>query len=117
YRLLPWPRVRARLEGHHEGSVSLGLRTSPNEKTARILSPEIGNFTSDDFDPATWKQTFPSVMFDNMTDQDAYWATRVILSFTEQELRSMIETGEYSNPKTVDYILRTLLERRQMVAR
>jgi len=105
------------LRGITKEVLSLGLRKSPNEKTARILSPEIGNFSSDDFDPATWKQTFPSVMFDNMTDQDAFWATRVILSFTEPELRSMIETGEYSNPRTVDYILRTLLERRQMVAR
>ena len=41
----------------------------------------------------------------------------MILSFTEQELRSIIETGEYSDPKSVDYMVRTLLERRDMIAR
>jgi hypothetical protein len=56
-------------------------------------------------------------MFDNLTDADAFWATRVILSFTEEDLRNIIETGEYSDPMTKPYMLRTLMERRQMVAR
>jgi hypothetical protein len=96
---------------------SLGLYESPNEKRARIISPEIGNFTNDDFDPGNWKPTFPSIMFDNLTDVDAFWATRVILSFTEGDLRNIIQTAEYSDPKTNEYILRTLWERRQIVAR
>jgi hypothetical protein len=96
---------------------TLGLHESANEKHARIISPEIGNFTTDDFDPKHWKQTYPAIVFDNLTNFDAFWATRVILSFTEQDLRSIVETGEYSDPRTVDYIVRTLLERRQMVAR
>ena len=95
---------------------SLGIHESPDAKRARIISSEIGNFTSDDFDAANWKPTFPSVTFDNMTETDAFWATRVILSFTEPELRAVIETGEYSDSRTVDYILKTLLERRQIVA-
>ena len=68
---------------------SLGLYESPNEKTARIISSEIGSFTSDDFDPGSWKQTYPSVMFSNLTDLDAFWATRVVLSFTEDDLKSI----------------------------
>jgi hypothetical protein len=96
---------------------TLGLYESANEKRARIISSEIGNFTSDDFDPGNWKPTYPSIMFDNLTDVDAFWATRVILSFSEDDLRSIIHTAEYSDPKTGDYILRTLLERRQMLAR
>src|SRR5262245_18459594 len=94
---------------------SLGLYESPNEKRARIITPEIGNFDSD-FEPGSWKQTFPSVMFDNLTDLDAFWATRVILSFSDDDLRSIIETGEYADPYTGKYILRTLGERRQLLA-
>ena len=96
---------------------SLGLYTAPDEKVAMIISPEIGNFTSTDFDPENWKQTYPAIVFDNLTHQDAFWATRVILSFSEDELRSIIEAGRYKDPKTVDYILRTLLERREKLAR
>jgi hypothetical protein len=97
--------------------LSLGIYESANEKTARIISSEIGNFTSDEFHPGTWKQTYPSAMFDNLTDADAFWATRVILSFSEDDLRNIIETGEYSDLKTKPYILRTLMERRQILAR
>jgi len=96
---------------------SLGLFKSPNEKRALIISPEIGSFTSAEFDPGAWKQTYGSVMFSNMTDLDAFWATRVILSFSEDDLRKIVETAEYSGANTANYILRTLLERRRMVAR
>jgi hypothetical protein len=56
------------------------------------------------------------MMFDNLTDIDAFWAARVILSFTKEDLRNIIKTAEYSDPMTNEYILRTLWERRQMVA-
>jgi hypothetical protein len=96
---------------------SLGFYKAPDEKVAPIISSEIGNFTSDDFDPERWKQTYPAIAFDNLTRQDAFWATRIILSFTEAELRSIVEAGQYRDSRTVDYILRTLLERRQKLAR
>src|SRR5262249_32314790 len=92
------------------------LHRSPMEKQAEIISPEIGNFTSD-FDPGDWKPSYPSVMFSNMTDLDAYWAMRVILSFSEADLRAIIETARYSDPKTNDYILQTFLKRRELLAR
>jgi hypothetical protein len=96
---------------------TLGAYTSADEKDIPLISPEAGMFTARDFDPGAWKQTFPSVMFDNMTDQDAFWATRIILSFTEPEIRSMVETGQYLDPKDAGYIVRTLLERQQILAR
>jgi hypothetical protein len=95
---------------------SLGAYESANEKKARIISSEVGSFTADDFNPGSWKPLFPSVMFDNITDQDAFWATRLILSFTEDDLRSIIETAEYTGTLTNNYMLRTLLERRRMIA-
>ena len=55
-------------------------------------------------------------MFDNLTNLDAFWATRVILSFSDDDLRNIIETGEYADPYTGKYILRTLGERRQLLA-
>jgi hypothetical protein len=40
-----------------------------------------------------------------------------MLSFSEDELRSIVKTAQYSSPKIADYVLRTLLERRRLVAR
>jgi hypothetical protein len=96
---------------------TLGAYNSPNEKQPPLISTEVGLFSANDFDPGGWKQTFPSVMFDNLTPQDAFWATRVILSFTEPEIRAIVETGQYLDPRDTDYIIKTLLERRQILAR
>ena len=95
---------------------SLGIHKSANEKRALILSPEIGSFTGAEFHPGKWKPTFASVMFSNMTDLDAFWATRVMLSFTREDLASIIETAEYTAPTTNNYMVETLLDRRRMVA-
>jgi hypothetical protein len=96
---------------------TLGAYESPDEKQAPLISTEVGLFTADDFDPGGWKQTFPSVMFDNMTPQDAFWATRIVLSFKETEIRAMVETGQYLDPKDTNYIVKTLIERREILAR
>jgi len=97
--------------------VTLGTYQSADEKPGPIISEAVGMFTSRDFDPASWRQTYPSVMFDNLTDQDAFWAMRIILSFSESEIRSMVETGEYLDPKDTSYIIQTLLERRRILAK
>src|SRR5437868_9669182 len=97
--------------------VTLGKYQSPSEKHGVMISPEVGMFTADDFDAEGWKPTYATVMFDNMTDQDAFWATRMILSFTESDLRSIVQTAEYTDPKDTEYVLDTLFERRRIVAK
>src|SRR5262249_43109718 len=96
---------------------TLGAYTAPDEKQRPLVSPEVGLFRADDFDPGGWKQTFPTVMFENLTPQDAFWATRIVLSFTEPEIRGMVEAGQYLDPKDTDYIVKTLIERQQILAR
>src|SRR5262249_12606874 len=96
--------------------VTLGIYESADEKKGVVVSPEVGIFTSHDFDPAHWKPTYPNIPFDNMTDEDAFWAMRIMMSFTETELRKIVETGEYSNPRNTEYVLHTLMERRQILA-
>src|SRR5262249_46541203 len=68
-------------------------------------------------EPGNWKQTFPSVMFDNLSDIDAFWATRIVMSFSADDLRSIVETAQFSDPKTGPYIVRTLGERQAMLAK
>jgi len=95
---------------------TLGLYVSADEKSAPIASPEVGLFSAVDFDPGGWKPSFHVLPFDNMTQDDAFWATRIVLSFTEDELRSIVKTAQYSDPKAEEYILRTLVERQRRIA-
>jgi hypothetical protein len=95
---------------------TLGIHDSVDEKEGVAIAPQVGMFSSKNFDPENWKTTYPVMAFQNMTDEDAFWAMRIILSFSETELRKIVETAEYTDPKTTDYILQTLLERRRIVA-
>jgi hypothetical protein len=95
---------------------TLGVYKSPDEKKAPLISPEAGIFSAADFDPASWKSSFTVIPFNNMTDDDALWATRIMLSLSESELLSIVKTGEYTNPQVTEYILKTLLERRRIAA-
>jgi hypothetical protein len=96
---------------------TLGIYRTPDEKSTPMISPEVGIFSAEDFDPDEWKPSFRVMPFDNMTSQDAAWATRVILSLTEDDLEAIVKTAEYTNPRATDYILKTLVARRQMIVR
>jgi hypothetical protein len=96
---------------------TLGIYTAPAEKQGQRVSPAVGAFSANDFKPGEWRPTVPMMPFANMTDADAFWATRVILSFTEPELRRIVETAQYTHPEDSDYMVKTLLERQQIVAR
>ena len=77
----------------------------------------MGIFSNAEFDAEGWTPSFPVMAFENMTDEDALWGTRIILSFTEPELRSIIATGQYTNEADSEYLLKTLLARREIIAR
>jgi hypothetical protein len=95
---------------------SLGFHRSASEKQGVLISPQIGSFSSDDFDPDEWKPSFPVMAFDNMTDEDAFWAMRLIMSLTDDELRAIVDTARYTHPADSEHILKTLLERRRILA-
>jgi hypothetical protein len=96
---------------------SLGFYETPDERKGDFISPAMGIFSNAEFDAEGWTPSFPVMAFENMTDEDALWGTRIILSFTEPELRAIIATAKYTNPADAEYLLKTLLARRQMIAR
>jgi len=97
--------------------VTLGGYTSADEKHGTIISPEVGMFTPNDFDPAGWKPTYPTVMFDNMTDQDAFWATRIICRSARANFAASWKRPSYTDPTDTEYVLEALLERRRIIAK
>jgi hypothetical protein len=79
--------------------------------------PSIGNFESTYFEPEEWKPEYPNPAFLNMTKQDAYWATKIVMRFTEEEIRSIVKTGRLSDPEAEEYLVRTLLIRQEKIGR
>jgi hypothetical protein len=96
---------------------TLGFYVTPDEKKASLVYPQVGIFSAEDFDPGDWIPSFHVMPFDNMTREDAYWATRIILSFKDDEILQIVKTGQYTDPKVTDYVFRVLLERRRLIAK
>jgi hypothetical protein len=79
--------------------------------------PSIGNFESRYFEPEEWKPEYPNPAFLNMTDQDAYWAAKIVMAFTEKEIRAIVRTGQLSDSEAEDYLVETLVKRRDKIGR
>jgi len=79
--------------------------------------PAVGSFDAEYFDPTTWRPQYYNPAFRNMDADDAFWAAKQVAHFTREELRAIVETAQYSHTATVDYITKTLVARRNKIAR
>jgi hypothetical protein len=77
----------------------------------------VGRFEGDAFDPREWRPEYPNPAFDNMQPADAFWAARIVARFTPEAVRAIVEKAQYSDRRATDYMVETLLERREKVLR
>lgn len=78
---------------------------------------EVGLFDSATFEPDKWKPDLPHSAMANLTERDGYWAAKIVSSFTDHGIRVLVEQGRYQNPAAVDFLVRTMVERRDKIAR
>ena len=98
--------------------LTLGLyQPAWRDHPAPTLYPSVGPFESSGFSPIGWKPVWPVASFEYMDGADAFWAARVIMSFTEEQIRAAVRAGEYSDPEAEKYVVRTLIERQHKIGR
>ena len=95
---------------------SLGLVTPAwmREKSSDL--PEVGRFGSSVFDPEAWTSADPLPPFVNRLPDDTFWAARQVMAFTDEDIRAIVQVGQYSKPAE-DWITATLIERRNRIGR
>ncbi len=82
-----------------------------------IHSPAVGYFDNAYFDPAKFKTQLPYYAFKDLTLADGFWAAKTILSFSEENIRAIVKSGQYSDANDEKYVADTLIERRSLVGR
>jgi len=97
--------------------LSLGLYESWWRTLERPPYDEIGFFTADGWGPQRYKPQLPNSAFANLTDRDGYWAAKIASAFTDADLEAAVAQGRYRNPEAAAYMVRTLAERRDILAR
>jgi hypothetical protein len=97
--------------------MSFGFLLSPWQTVPYTEYPSIGRFEGDQFDPTTWKPQTPITPFMEMRADDAFWAARRVMAFTDELIRSAVQTGEYSDPAAAHHLSSVLIKRRDAIGR
>jgi hypothetical protein len=79
--------------------------------------PAIGRFTSAGFDPENWKTDYPNQAFLSRSVEDEFWAAEQVMAFTSDDIRAIVETGQFSDSLAGEYMANTLAERRDIIGR
>lgn len=108
--LLDWPDAT-------KNFLSLGLWPHDYMLEDFPYSKGAGNIASEHFDPERWRGHWYNPSFVNCLPDDAFWAARQVMSFTEAEIRALVETAQYSDAEAVNYLVKTLVERRDKIGR
>ena len=77
--------------------------------------PGAGYLETDTFNPQGWRPFLPNPAFDERTERDIRWGTRIVAGFTDEMIRAAVERGRYSDPRVTEYLTRALIQRRDML--
>lgn len=96
---------------------SLGLWVRPWIRVNYPAFPSIGNFEGDFFRPEKWRPEYPNPAFIRMQEEDAFWAARIVMAFTDEQIRTIVKTGGLSDTQAEAYLAETLIKRRDKAGR
>jgi hypothetical protein len=97
---------------------TLGLYTRP---WMHIRYPEVpasvGSIEGHAFVADRWKPEYPNQAFANMRADDAFWAAAIVAKFDDRAIRAVVEKARFSDPRATDYLVNTIIQRRNEVLR
>ena len=99
---------------------TLGLFTPKYERAKgawRDASAPWDGSRARSFEPEAWKPNYPNTAFSNMQPDDAFWGARLVSRFSDEAIRAIVEQAGYDDPEAVQYLARTLMRRRDLIAR
>ena len=79
--------------------------------------PGIGLFEAERFDPGGFHTNTPYYPLMDTDRFDGYWGAKLVMRFTEAQIRAVVEEARYSDPRATEYMVRTLLARQRKVGR
>jgi hypothetical protein len=96
---------------------SLGLYVPPWMLADFPNLSSVGRFEAALFDPLQWKNNYPNPAFHNVLPDDGFWGAKQVMAFTDEQIRALVSTGQYSDPAAADYVSKVLIERRDKTGR
>ena len=86
---------------------------APGIDTARCRSHRLQTFDPD----AAGRRITLIAPFVNRLPDDTFWAAKLVMAFTDGDIRAIVSTGQYSDPAAAAWLAECLIERRNRIGR
>ena len=95
--------------------VTLGFYIQPWQTVDYQENPAIGRFEGTEFNPEAWKSRVPVAAVLRADDEDTFWAARRVMAFSDEMIRAIVKTGQYSDPAAEKLLADVLIQRRNKI--
>jgi hypothetical protein len=95
--------------------VTLSFDLEPWQTIPYTEYKSIGRFEGDRFKPEDWKPRIPTEAFLNARADDNFWAARRVMAFSDELIRAIVKTGQYSDPAAEKHLADVLIQRRNKI--
>jgi len=96
---------------------TFGLWVRPWEDIEQPAVPEVGLYTAEGYRPELYTPSFPYYPFYEADRFDSFWAAKILIRFTPEQIRAVVDEARYSEARSAEHMARTLIERQRMTAR
>jgi hypothetical protein len=100
-----------------KAALSFGIWDRPWRHVKYTDFPSVGRFESKFFQPQLWRPEYPNPAFERMLPGDAFWAVRIIMRFSDEMIRALVRTGQYSDERAEEYLVETIIKRKDKIVR
>ncbi len=90
-------------------------RWKANGETAQ--NPAVGYFDNKEFRPARFKTFVPQYVFKDVTRADGFWAAKTLQSFSDEDIRAIVKTAQFTDSADEETVVSTLIERRDLIVK
>src|SRR5436190_2316335 len=97
--------------------LTFGFALSPWQTVPYTEYGSVGPFEGDRFDPTAWKPQTPVTAYMVLRADDAFWAARRVMAFTDDLIRAAVHTGQFSDPAAERHLAAVLIKRRDAIGR
>jgi hypothetical protein len=97
--------------------LSFGFALSPWQTAPYTTYESVGRFEGDRFDPTTWKPHTATTAYIEMRADDAFWAARRVMAFTDDQIRAIVKTGQLTDAAAEQHLADVLIKRRDAIGR
>lgn len=97
--------------------LTLGFVIRPWQTVDYEKNAAIGRFEGDAFDPIEWKPRVATAAFLRARSDDTFWAARRVMAFSDEMIRAIVNTGQYSDPAASKLLADVLIARRDKIGK